>query len=248
MAKVGWIRLHRKLTEKGYYKKSHYVHLWVHLLLKANHKANEFMFNGKMILVKQGQLITGRNQLSEETGIASSTVERILKTLENEQQIEQQKTSKFRLITIKKWDNYQLANEGGQESGQQADSKRTASGQQADTNNNDNNVKNDKNVNNNKGRTVEEQSDELAQELRMYQGEYPKEMLEAFWNYWSEPNKSKTKIRKETQGTWDTARRLKRWKSNQNKYGANNGTNKHSDTESRFQEHLKSIAADPDLQ
>src|ERR1700690_2765071 len=96
----GWIRLHRKLIEKGFYKKSTYLHLWVHLLLSANHKEKEFMWNGEIIIIKQGQLVTGRKQLSEGTGIPESTIEDILKLLEREHQIQQQKTTKYRIITI----------------------------------------------------------------------------------------------------------------------------------------------------
>ena len=40
-------------------------------------------------------------QLSEETGIAESTIQKILKLFQNEQQIEQQTNNKFSLITIK---------------------------------------------------------------------------------------------------------------------------------------------------
>jgi hypothetical protein len=141
----GWIKLHRKITAKGYYKRSEYVHLWVHILLNVNHKPKEFMWNNDMILIKEGQLLTGRKQLAKETGISQSTIERILKMLENEHQIEQQKTNKFRIITVINWKNYQLNYLSGQQNGQQMDNKRTTSGQQMDTNNNDNKDKNEKN-------------------------------------------------------------------------------------------------------
>lgn len=91
------------------------------------------MTNGKIIIIKEGQLLTGRKQLSESTGIAESTVEDILKLLENEQQIQQQKTTKYRLVTILNWKEYQ-----------ESDNKATTKQQQADTNKN---VKNDNNVN-----------------------------------------------------------------------------------------------------
>jgi len=82
--------------------------------------------------------MTGRKKLSEQTGIPESTVERILKYLENEQQIEQQKTNKFRIITIRNWEKYQ----GCEKANIKTDGKRTANGQQVDTYKN---VKNDKN-------------------------------------------------------------------------------------------------------
>jgi len=91
------------------------------------------MTNGKIILIKEGQLLTGRKQLSEATGIAESTIEDILRVFETEEQIRQQKTTKYRLITIVNWKDYQ-----------ESDSKPTAARQQADTNKNE---KNEKNIN-----------------------------------------------------------------------------------------------------
>lgn len=131
----GWIKLHRKIVEKGYYRNSKYVHLWVHLLLLANHKSKEFMWNNQIILVKEGQLITGRDSLALATGISQSSIERILNMLEIEHQIEQQKTTKYRLITIVNWKEHQNMNS-------KVDNKRTTNGQQTDTNKN---VKKDKN-------------------------------------------------------------------------------------------------------
>ena len=43
---------------------------------------------------------------------------------------------------------------------------------------------------------------------------YPKDMLDEFILYWTEPNKSKTKLRYELQNTWDTGRRLATWSRN----------------------------------
>jgi len=131
----GWVKLHRRMVEKAFYKRSAYVHLWVHLLLSANHKTKEFMWNDRIIMVKEGQLVTGRKELSKETGIPETTIERILGFLENDGQIGQQKTTKYRLITIVNWESFQNG----------SDNKRTTNGQQTDTNKNDKNVKKNKN-------------------------------------------------------------------------------------------------------
>lgn len=135
----GWILIHRKLKDKGYYKKSSYVHLWIHILLSVNHKPKEFMWNGNIIVVKEGQFITGRKQLSEETGIPESTIEDILKSLEIQHQIQQQKTTKYRLITVVNWKEHQVKDG-------KSNNKATTKQQQADTNKECNNVKNEKNT------------------------------------------------------------------------------------------------------
>lgn len=46
---------------------------------------------------------------------------------------------------------------------------------------------------------------------------YDKKVLRGFYDYWTEPNKSRTKMRWEIENTWDLSRRLKRW--NENNFG-----------------------------
>ena len=77
--KMNYIKLMRSLKDKSYYSKdSEKLHLWVHLLLTANWNDREEMLGGKPIICKAGQFTTGRKQLSKETGINESKVERLL--------------------------------------------------------------------------------------------------------------------------------------------------------------------------
>ena len=100
MSNNGWISLHRKIQDSVIYSDSQAVHLWIHLLLKANHQDKEFLFNGSVQTVKRGQLLTGRKALSSETGINESKIQRLLKTFEMCHMIEQQANNKSRLISI----------------------------------------------------------------------------------------------------------------------------------------------------
>lgn len=61
---------------------------------------------------------------------------------------------------------------------------------------------------------IDKREQNFKNEILKYQNEYSLQMLEKFFLYWSEPNKSRTKMRFEQQATWDLSRRLKRWKSN----------------------------------
>jgi len=108
---AGWIKLHRSLLDKGYYKDSEAIHLWVHLLIMASHKNRETMFNGHLIKLESGQLITGRLKLSEQTGISQTSIRRILKLLEINHQIDQQKTSGGTCISIRNWSKFQEADQ-----------------------------------------------------------------------------------------------------------------------------------------
>lgn len=139
----GWIKMHRKIINKGWYKKSDHKSVWYHLLLKANHQDNEFWFNGKNIIIKKGQFVTGRKKLSFELGISESKIERILKFFEkSEHQIEQQKTNKNRLITILNWSEYQSSEHQIE---QPVNNQRTTSEQPVNTNKKEENVENVKN-------------------------------------------------------------------------------------------------------
>lgn len=134
--------------EKGWYKKPDHFRMWVHILLKASHKENDFWFDGKTITVKPGQFVTGRKALAIEIGISESKIERILNFFEkSEHQIKQQKTNKNRLISVINWNQYQKFE---QQIEQQLNNKRTTTEQQVNTINNVNN-KNNKNNKNKRG-------------------------------------------------------------------------------------------------
>ena len=140
MVNQGWISIHRKIKDSAIYKDSQAVHLWLHLILSANHKTNNILIGNQTIEVPRGSLLTGRKSLASATGIHESKVQRLLKLFEKERQIEQQTFSKFRLISITNYNSYQ-------DNEQQVNSKRTATEQQLNTNNNVyNNVKNKSNL------------------------------------------------------------------------------------------------------
>jgi hypothetical protein len=47
--------------------------------------------------------------------------------------------------------------------------------------------------------------------LAPYVGKYSNPLLREFFEYWSEPNKSRTRFRQEMEKTWDLDRRLRTW-------------------------------------
>lgn len=138
----GFIKLFRCIEDSFFWNDSEAVHLWIQLLVSANHKDKEILLSGKKETIKSGQFVCSRNTLSLKTGIKESKIQRLLKLFENEQQIEQQMNSKFRIISILNWHKYQSSEQANE---QQMNSKRTADEQQMNTNNNDKNDKNEKN-------------------------------------------------------------------------------------------------------
>jgi len=149
MNNFGYIKIYRKILDNFIYLDSQAVHLWLHILLKANHSKKEFLFNGKKETLKIGQLILSRDKLSLETNINPSKIYRLLKILEREQLIEQQTNNHFTKITVLNYEKYQNKTyKSEQRNEQPVNNQRTTSEQPVNTNNNDKNDNNDNNVNN----------------------------------------------------------------------------------------------------
>lgn len=127
---TGWIKVYRSIWDKGWSKKPEFVAVWLYLLKEATHERREIFWNGKSVFIEEGQFITGRSKIAENTGVHESSVERILKTFEIEQQIEQQKTTTSRLISILNWSKYQ---EVEQRSEQRLNNERTTAEQRLNT-------------------------------------------------------------------------------------------------------------------
>jgi hypothetical protein len=62
-------------------------------------------------------------------------------------------------------------------------------------------------------RDLKEKKHKLVEQMNPFIEKYPKEMLRAFYNYWVEPNKSRTKVRYELEQCFDVSRRLSTWAS-----------------------------------
>ena len=126
MTNAGFIKLFRDIKKQPWYTDSQAVHLFVHLLLEATHEERQGFFGGKLIVLKPGQLITGRNKLATEVGFNRSKIERCLKMFEECGQIEQQTSNLNRLISVLNWDKWQKIE-------QQTSNKRATNEQQTST-------------------------------------------------------------------------------------------------------------------
>lgn len=129
------------------YKSSNLLHVFLHCLLKANHKRTEFYFNNELIIVERGQFVTGRLEFAKEIGQKATSVYKRLLTLSKHGILNIKSNNKFSIITIYKYDTYQdVIKIDEQRNGQQRNNKGTTKEQQTDTynkNNNDNNDNND---------------------------------------------------------------------------------------------------------
>jgi DNA-binding transcriptional MerR regulator len=103
----GWIKIHRKFLDWEWFNKSEAVHLFIYLVLKANHKDGQW----QGIDIKKGQFITSFGKISTDTGISLQTIRTLLKKFEKTNEINIQTTNKFSVVTICKYECYQQENE-----------------------------------------------------------------------------------------------------------------------------------------
>lgn len=99
----GWIKLHRQIVNWEWYSDTKTFRLFLHLLLKANHKDN----NHKGKLIKKGCLVTCRELLSVQTGMSVREIRTCLERLKLTNEIAIKTNSKGTEIEIVNYEKYQ---------------------------------------------------------------------------------------------------------------------------------------------
>ena len=66
----GWIKIHRKFLDWEWFNKSEAVHLFLFMLIKANHKSGKW----QGIDIERGQFISSLANISNATGISIQTI------------------------------------------------------------------------------------------------------------------------------------------------------------------------------
>lgn len=117
-----YIKLFRKMIRWEWFTDVNTCHLFVYCLIKANWKDGSW----RGIEYKRGQFITSLRTLSKETGLSLKKVRVALKHLEETNEVANQSTSRYRLITVLNYDLYQG---GGQSKGQAEGKVRAKQGQ-----------------------------------------------------------------------------------------------------------------------
>ncbi|HFE3439488.1 TPA: DNA replication protein [Klebsiella aerogenes] len=108
---MGYVSIHRQFMDSRLYKDSQAVHLWLHLILKANHVEVTVNTDIGPVTVGRGQMLTGRPTLVSETFIPDNKVRSLLRTFESKGMLNiTSMGKKFSLMTIVKYDDFQSQN------------------------------------------------------------------------------------------------------------------------------------------
>lgn len=230
----GYIKIFRQIKDWEHFQEPSVLLLFIDLLISANFKRG--YFHGTP--VGKGSLITSYRKLSEETGLSVNTIKVCVSKLIKSGEITI-KTAKgqFTHIVINQFNKYQGVSIVDTPTDTLID---TPVDTPTDTPN-DYNRRKKRNIRKKecniddcscensqptdqpkKTQTLEERQKEFYDDVAQYVGKYDREMLRAFYDYWSEPNQKNTKMRKELERTWSTGGRLATWYRRQNETQTNN--------------------------
>lgn len=107
----GYVKIHRKLLQWGWYQDHAVKEVWLHLLLTASFK--ECHFRGKKIL--PGQCIVGTEQMAKDLGFTRQQIRTAITKLSSTNEITVDSTNRFSIITLVNWAEYQLKDNVGAE-------------------------------------------------------------------------------------------------------------------------------------
>ena len=110
MAETGWIKLHRKVLDCWIWQEKPYdkARAWVDLLLLAMHRDKKLLIDNEIFVVERGSFMTSIVKLSNRWGWSRCKVMRYLELLEKEQMLNTKRTPKGTLVTIVKYEDYQI--------------------------------------------------------------------------------------------------------------------------------------------
>ena len=112
----GWSKINNDIHDDPLLNKdSEYLSVWIYLLTHSAFAGYNVMFSGKVITLKEGQLLTSLNEIAKKTGVTTSKINRILKKLKTEKRIETQTDMQKTLITLDFVDDCETESEKGNE-------------------------------------------------------------------------------------------------------------------------------------
>jgi len=219
----GYFKVHRKILYSQVFAHQIALKIWIWCLAKVTFKERFVSIkSGKgKITVKlfPGQFIFGRFKAEEELNIDGSTIYKWMQKFASDEfdMIKIESNNQYSIITICKWEEYQNGDSDEVTTIEQpSNSQVTAKEQPSNTNKKDNKDNNDKNIEKRK-----QEFEQLVFECDPLK--YNQDMLQKFCNYWTEKNKSCTKMKFEMEKTFEIKNRLDYWNSRSKTF--NNGFN-----------------------
>lgn len=103
-----WIKLYRNLLYSPIFENEKGLKIWIWCLLKATHIDRNQLVGQQIVELKKGQFVFGRKKASEELKMTESVIYKYIKLLKKLEMISMESNNKFSVVTVKKWEDYQL--------------------------------------------------------------------------------------------------------------------------------------------
>lgn len=125
----GFVKLHRKMIEWGWYSDCVVKDVFLHIIMTANYAPGQYMGHE----LKPGDAIIGLKKLSSELGFSIQQVRTALKKLESTGEISIFSTNRFSIASVENWAFYQCEDDDSNKRAtneQQTNNKRATNEQQ----------------------------------------------------------------------------------------------------------------------
>lgn len=99
----GYVKIHRKILEWGWYKDINTFRLFIHMLLKANWKEGKF----KGTTVPRGSFVSSYPRLAEECGLTINELRTALRHLKSTGEVVVRTNNKYSIFTVNNNCKYQ---------------------------------------------------------------------------------------------------------------------------------------------
>lgn len=100
----GWVKLHRQILEWEWYNDHNTFRLFIHLLLKANHKEKKY----RGMLLQAGTILTSRDILALEVGLSVRQTRTALNKLKSTNELTIKTSGQGTIIQIVNYEKYQV--------------------------------------------------------------------------------------------------------------------------------------------
>ena len=124
----GWIKIHTKLLDWEWASCPETMALWVHILLHANYEDKRW----RGITIPRGSFITSIKELASAAGLTIQQTRTSLGRLISTNEITRKSTNQYTMISVCKYDNYQLKEDSINKQNNELDNKRITNEQQTD--------------------------------------------------------------------------------------------------------------------
>ena len=103
----GWIKLHRSIIDSAVFSDADVLKVWIWLLCNVAYDDHDVVYLGKVIPLKKGQIITGRQKLSQQIGMSEGKIYRATNILKSLGNITVKSNNRYSIITVENWLKYQ---------------------------------------------------------------------------------------------------------------------------------------------